>query len=98
MFAEWWLLWWLIDSSASWELVLGTFLSTRMALWTPIPGGAGIYEAGVVSIALWLQADLSTALAVVALSRMRDLGLLGLAAVCSAGNQSELKQAWRGID
>jgi uncharacterized membrane protein YbhN (UPF0104 family) len=89
---EWWFLWSLVVPDAGWELVLGSWLAARVSLWAPVPGAMGVLEAGVLAATLALGGDWGAGIAVCALSRARDLGLMLSSAVLSFREW----MSWRG--
>ncbi|MBT6179031.1 MAG: hypothetical protein HOI23_17435 [Deltaproteobacteria bacterium] len=89
---EWWFLWSLVVPDAGWQMVLGSWLAARVALWAPVPGAMGVLEAGVLAATLALGGDWSEGIAVCALSRARDLGLMISSAVLSFREW----MGWRG--
>lgn len=96
MFIEWWAIWWLLGAQVPALVALATFLATRFALWTPVPGGLGVLEAGVVGVSVMLGVDVSVALAVCAVARLRDMGLIAFAALNAAAEVALLKEELSG--
>ena len=92
MLFEWSLLCWVLELEWSFGWVLATFLATRVALWTPVPGGLGVLEASVVGVAVMVGAGIPDALALCALSRMRDAFILGGSLVSSVPELSAFKR------
>ena len=96
MLGEWWAIWWALGQDVSGMVILATFLATRLALWTPVPGGLGVFEAGVVSVAAIAGLEPPVALGVCAVCRIRDAVLIGFSAF-NAGAELRLFRKQRAL-
>ncbi len=57
---------------------------SRIAHYAPVPGGLGVYEAGLIGTAVWLGIDPGSAAAYVLFTRIRDLVQVGFGLAATA--------------
>lgn len=56
-----------------WKALLLLAAVSRISHYAPVPGAAGVYDAGIIGAAAWIQLDLGTTAAYVLMTRLRDL-------------------------
>jgi hypothetical protein len=76
-----------------WRSVLVLAAVSRITHYAPVPGALGVYDAGMITAAAWLNLDPVTAAAYVLFTRLRDLFQVGIGMLLfylpSGGNHEE---------